>query len=174
MTEVLHEGDFLRLVRDEHWEYIQRLQATGAATILAVTAENEIVLVEQYRYPLKCNVLEMPAGVIGDEPEYAGEDILTCANRELEEETGFRAQSMSYLIKGPSSPGLTSELSNIVRAEGISKVGPGGGVGSENIVTHCVPLSQVESWLRGREAEGVLIDPKIYAGLFFVRGLISA
>lgn len=176
MTEAIKElytGDFLRLRRIAHWEFISRRHATGAASIIAITNAEEIVLVEQYRYPLQQSVLEMPAGVIGDEPEFAGESLQECANRELVEETGYRATDMQFILTGPSSPGLTSERSNLLLASGLERVGEGGGVDGENITVHVVPLRQVEQWLWDQQANGLLIDPKIFAGLYFVRDRLA-
>ena len=45
----LHTGQFLALIREGHWEYVDRVNASGAAIIVAVTAERKVLLVEQYR-----------------------------------------------------------------------------------------------------------------------------
>lgn len=166
---ILYTGEFLQLHRRAHWEYISRRQASGAASILAVTDSDELLLVEQYRYPLQRNVLELPAGVVGDEPEHAGESLAACANRELVEETGYEASSMQRILTGPSSPGLSSECSHLMRATGLRRVGEGGGVAGENITVHVVPLAEVEGWLLTQQARGLMICPKIYTGLYFLR-----
>ena len=70
---------------------------------------------------------------------------------------------------GPTSPGLTSEEIVIYRATGLRRVGPGGGLESESITVHEVPLAGAEAWLREREAAGLRIDLKVYAGLYFAR-----
>ena len=64
----LHAGKFLALVKEGHWEYVDRVNATGAAIIVAVTAEQKVLLVEQYRIPVHARTIELPAGIIGDEP----------------------------------------------------------------------------------------------------------
>lgn len=165
----LHVGDFLRLSRLDHWEFVSRIAATGAVSIVALTADDKIVLVEQYRYPLQGPVIELPAGVVGDEPEYEGEALETCAQRELIEETGYQAGSFSFLLTGPSSPGLTSELSNLLLATDLRRVGDGGGVGGENITVHVVPLEEIDAWLRKQGDSGRLVCPKVYSGLYFIR-----
>jgi hypothetical protein len=63
---VLARGDFLELRRDGHWEYVRRVRGRGAAFVLALTEADEIVLVEQYRVPLRARVIEPPAGIVGD------------------------------------------------------------------------------------------------------------
>ena len=65
---ILHSGKFLAFIKEGHWEYVNRVNATGAALILAVTAEQKILLVEQYRIPVHARTIELPAGIIGDEP----------------------------------------------------------------------------------------------------------
>jgi len=165
--QTLGEGRFLRLVIDEGWEYVVRQKVTYIVVIAALTAENEVILIEQHRPSVRQSVIELPAGLVGDQDEH--ESLETAATRELEEETGFTADSMTIAVKGPSSAGLTSETITLLIATGLRKVGPGGGVpGEEEIITHLIPLSSVKAWLSERAACGQLIDPKVYAGLFFL------
>ena len=55
-----------------------------------------------------------------------------------------------------------------VRARGLRRVGPGGGDESEDIVVHEVPLGEAGQWLYARSAEGYSVDPKLFAGLWFI------
>ena len=163
--ECLYEGRFLRLVKRGEWEYVERVNVTGVAVLVPVTAEGEIVLVEQYRIPVQAQMVELPAGLVGDEEDFRSEDILDAANRELEEETGYRAGRLRVLTTSPSSGGMTSEVVTFVLASDLTKVGPGGGVEGEDIVVHVIRRNDLWDWLRRKEAQGCLIDPKIYAGL---------
>lgn len=163
--QCLYEGRFLRLVKRGVWEYVERVNVTGVAVLVPVTSEGEIVLVEQYRIPVRARMVELPAGLVGDEEGFRGEDILDAANRELEEETGYRAQQLQVLTTSPSSGGMTSEVVTFVLASDLMKVGQGGGVADEDIAVHVVPLPELRDWLRRKEIQGCLIDPKIYAGL---------
>src|SRR5678816_1525211 len=90
----LHTGKFLALVTEGHWEYADRTNATGAAIIVAVTEEQKLLLVEQYRIPVHARTIELPAGIIGDEPGSSDEAHAEAARRELIEETGFEAGHM--------------------------------------------------------------------------------
>ena len=99
-------GKFVEVRRRGRWEYAGRPGNMRAAVILAVDAD-EVILVEQYRVPVGKFCLEFPAGLIGDEIE--GEDALTSAKRELEEETGYRAAQWEELGEFYSSPGMLSE-----------------------------------------------------------------
>jgi ADP-ribose pyrophosphatase len=163
----LKTGKFLALIKEGHWEYVDRVNATGAAIILAVTEDQKILLVEQYRIPVHARTIELPAGIIGDEPGDANESQVAAARRELLEETGYAAGRIEQLMMGPACSGLTSERVTLFRASELRRAGKGGGVANEDIVVHEVPPAEVAAWLETKAKAGVLIDPKVYAGLFF-------
>lgn len=165
---ILHEGEFLKLQRNAHWEYVSRQQSRGAAAMVAVTDAEEIVLVEQYRIPLQARTIELPAGVIGDSAEFRDESVTTSALRELLEETGYQGEAAHLLCEGPTAPGMTSETSHLVRVTGLKKIHAGGGVDGEDITVHVVPLNEIDRWLATQKARGLHIEPRIYAGLYFV------
>ena len=164
---VLGAGRFLRLVRRGRWEYAERVRAAGAAALVAVTDGGAILLITQPRPALGGLCVELPAGLVGDED--AGEDPAVAAARELVEETGYEAAVVERLCAGPTSPGLTNEGIALYRAHGLRRVGPGGGVEHEAIVVHEVPLADADAWLAARAAEGLHVDLKVYAGLYFAR-----
>ncbi len=172
-TEILHQGKFLRLVKKGRWEYVQRVTASGAVHILAITPEDELLLVEQFRAPVGVTVIELPAGIIGDEAGRTKETPDQAAARELVEETGYRAARVERIYQGPSSPGMTSEIVTMVRAFDLQQVGEGGGIDGENITVRRVPLREISDWLAARADEGRLIDHKVYAGLYFIRKLLK-
>jgi len=162
-ARVLHEGEFLRLLRRRHWEYVERTNSRGVVVIVAVTPGGELLLVEQYRWPVAQPVIELPAGLVGDQG--ADEPLLEAAQRELIEETGYRAERIERLASGPTTAGLSNEITTFCSAHGLVRVGPGGGDASEDIIVHAVSLGELQGWLqaRGRRAA---IDPKLYAGLW--------
>lgn len=164
----LHTGKFLALVKEGHWEYADRTNATGAAIIVAVTKERKLLLVEQYRIPVHARTIELPAGIVGDEPGGSDEALAEAARRELVEETGYDAAHIETLTHGASSSGLTSETVTLLFASQLRRVGTGGGVAHEDITVHEVPLAEVHAWLEAKAKTGVLIDPKVYAGLYFI------
>lgn len=167
--EVLYEGKFINLVREGRWEYAQRSKkVTGIVAMVALTPENEVVLVEQHRPPCHGRVIEFPAGLVGDKDGCHSESLEEAAQRELEEETGYKAEKMVYLTEGPASAGITSEIITFYLAENITKVGPGGGDSSEKIQVHLVPLSEVEEWLKAKMAAGIQVDLKVFTGLYFL------
>lgn len=165
-VETLHEARFLRLCRRGRWEYAERTNAGSAVIVVAVTPEDRIVFVEQFREPIQQRSIEMPAGLVGDID--GEESIELAAQRELEEETGWRAERVEFLMMGPSSSGMSTEQIAFVRAHGLTRVGAGGGDLTENITVHEIPRSEAPAWLDAKRREGYSIDPKLYAGLFFV------
>lgn len=166
--EILYRGRFLQIQRQDHWEYVSRVNASGAVHILALTAERDLLLVEQYRPPVGAAVLELPAGLVGDDDGGAGETPEQAAARELVEETGYRPRVVERLVQGPSSPGMAAELTTLVRARGLTRVSDGGGISDENITVHHVPVDAVRGWLESRLEQGWLIDHKVYAALYFL------
>jgi len=165
----LYTGKFLGLLREGQWEYCYRVNATGAAIILAVTPESNVLLVEQYRVPCHARTIELPAGITGDDPQRGAESQAEAARRELLEETGYEAGEIHALMTGPASSGLTSELVTFFLATGLKKVHAGGGIEHEEIVVHETPFATLDEWLVRKSGEGLLIDPKIYAALYFLR-----
>ena len=96
---LLAEGKYLRLVAQSGWEWVERVNASGAAVIAAVTGDERLVLVEQYRIPMQCRVLDLPAGLVGDDPAAAGEAMIDAARRELFEETGYEGTRLAFCRK---------------------------------------------------------------------------
>ncbi len=125
-----------------------------------------MLFVEQHRVPVGASVIELPAGLVGDED--GDEDVLIAANRELDEETGWSAKQLDVLYRGPSSAGLTNEVVTMIRAQQLSRTSAGGGVAGENITVHAIPRRNVTAWLATRVANGQLIDHKVYAGLWWL------
>ena len=156
--EVMWSGKFVVAKPRGRWEYVSRARDIRAAVILAVDA-GHVLLVEQYRVPLGKPCLELPAGLIGDETK--GEDALTSARRELEEETGYRAAQWQDLGEFYSSPGMLGESFTLVKATGLTQVGEGGGTESEDIQVHRVPLDRIAETVAEHRARGHGIDVRI-------------
>lgn len=167
--QVLAEGKYLRLVKTGNWEYAERRRVNGIVGIAAVTDDGKLLLVEQYRPPVGSRVIELPAGLSGDVSGREHEDLAEAARRELEEETGYSAESMTFLCEGPPSAGTTSEIITIYLAERLTKVGDGGGDHDEEITVHAVPLGEAHHWLVSRRSQRVMVDLRIYTALFFLR-----
>ncbi len=171
---VVARGRYLTFIDDGGWEYVVRPHVTGIVVIVAVTDDGRLLLVEQWRPAVRQRVIELPAGLVGD--VVADEPLQTAAGRELEEETGFSAREMVLVGAGPVAVGVSDETCSFFHARGLTRVGPGGGDATESIIVHQVPLAGLRAFLAAREADGLAVDPKIFAGLFLacVTGLPGA
>ncbi|HMN55233.1 MAG TPA: NUDIX hydrolase [Sphingopyxis sp.] len=160
--ETRWEGRFITVKQQGTWEYVSRSRGIHAAVILAIDEASDgrhVLLVEQYRVPLKVRCLELPAGLVGDDA--AGEASEIAARRELEEETGYRAADWRTVGEFYSSPGMVSESFTLLVAKKLIKVGAGGGVDGEDITVHRVPLDGIADFIAAKRAEGCGIDVRV-------------
>ena len=120
--EEIFEGKVLHVVRDTvelpNGDPAIREVAlhVGAVAIIPITAEGEVIVEKQYRYPHGRIFLEIPAGKL-DSPD---EIPLEAAKRELREETGAVAEKFTYLGKMIPSPAVLSEVIHMYLAEGLT------------------------------------------------------
>ena len=157
--KIVWQGKFVTAKTRGKWEYVSRSRGIRAAVILAIDEDDHVILVEQYRVPLGRICIELPAGLIGDGD--ADEEDAAAAARELEEETGYHAARMEVLGEFWSSPGMVTESYSLIRAHGLTKVGPGGGTDSEDITVHRVPLAGISQAVADWRAAGYAIDTKM-------------
>lgn len=163
-----YEGKHLRVKVCGRWEYVERTKATAGVAIVALTPEQKLILVEQYRVPMQARVIELPAGLAGDLHDQH-EAFLEAAKRELHEETGYEASDWLECAGGPPSAGLSTEVVIFYLARNLRKTADGGGEESEDIDIHEIPLTDLHQWLKEKREEGLWIDPKIYCGLYFLQ-----
>lgn len=168
--QIIAKGKYLHLVTRGTWEYVHRPGITGIVAIAAMTDDRKVVLVEQYRPPVKTKVIEMPAGLAGDIAESAGEAMADAARRELLEETGFSAKEMIQVAHGTVSAGLSDEVTTVFLAKGLKREHEGGGDENEDIITHLVPIDTIDQWFAEQEMAGKIIDLKVFSGLRFLKG----
>lgn len=122
--ETLFSGHIIELAVDDvrlpNGEMAKRelVFHNGAVGIIALTADERIVLVKQFRKPLEKVILEIPAGKI----DTTDGETLETAQRELEEETGLQADHWEFVIEFSSAPGFTNEILSIYQATGLMKV----------------------------------------------------
>lgn len=172
-VETVAETKHLRLVQKGRWSFVQRTKGCGVVCVVARTDEGKVLLVEQYRAPVDRDVIELPAGLVGDD-EAAGEETLAeGARRELLEETGYLAGKMTKLFAGASSAGLTDETVTFFLAEDLQKQDDGGGVGHERITVHEIPLAEIDAWLQAAMDEGRLVGARLFSGLYFLKQRIT-
>jgi len=171
-VKTLYEGKYLEFVDDNGWEWVRRNNCRTVVVILPLLDGDKTVFVEQFRKPVGKYLIEFPAGLVGDGEDF-GENVKLAAARELEEETGYYPDKLSYMVEGPASAGLSNENLEIFLAEGLNKTGEGGGVEGEDIVVHVVDLDKAEEWLRAKQDEGKVIDLKVWGGLYFLEKVKS-
>jgi ADP-ribose pyrophosphatase len=164
--QTLFQTRWLSVHRIGHWDFVERPNADCCVAVLAITPDDEVVLVEQFRPPVGTRVIEIPAGLVGDDDSHPEETVADTARRELLEETGYYAGHICPLLDSPTSAGMTSETTHIFLATDLDRRHPGGGIGSEDILVHLVPrndlLGRFEQW----KNEGYAIDFKIHAALW--------
>lgn len=121
-TETIYEGKIITLTKQQV-ELPNGKEGTrevvlhpGAVTVLAITDDEKILLVRQFRKPTERVLVETPAGKLEK-----GEDPLEAAKRELEEETGYTAQEWKHLCSYYTSPGFANELLHAYVATGLTK-----------------------------------------------------
>ena len=153
-VELLYQGEWLRMVRRGHWESCERTHGKDglAVLVIAVTPDDHVLFVEQYRVPLGARTIEMPAGLVGD--DHDDDSLEAAARRELIEETGWE--------------GMSNEPIAFARARDLRRVGDGGGVNDEDITVHSVPRSEAPAWLMQKYREGYELDLKLWAGLWMI------
>lgn len=104
-ARILFEGRYVQVVGEtwrDHGEY-EVIRQMGAAAVLPLTPDDRVILVRQFRPPIRASLVEIPAGLLDVE----GEDALSCAERELFEETGYRATATAFLGGVFASAGST-------------------------------------------------------------------
>ncbi len=130
----------------------------GGAVILARFPDGTILLVHQHRYPFDRFLWELPAGKLN-----TGEDPLHCAQRELEEETGYLADSWEKLSAICTTPGFCSEVLHLYMATGLREA-PGGRKleeGELSMTMRRLPMSEALSMIE----RGEIVDAKTICGL---------
>ncbi len=117
--ELAYQGKILNVYKDYMalpnghtavWDFVEH---KGAAAVVPVTDEGKILMVRQYRNALERNTLEIPAGAVND----LGEPKELCAARELEEETGYQADHLEWLMNINTTVAFCNEFIGVYLAE---------------------------------------------------------
>ncbi len=162
--ETLYDGKFLSLRRRPFaggcWEYTARRGVTGIAAMLAVTDDDCVPLVRQYRIPVGAEVWELPAGLCDRE-----EDLAATAVRELEEECGYTASEVRPLLRTPAAQAAQTAIIDIFLLTGLRKIDAPPGDEVFPIHVELVPRGELADFLTARLAAGELVDARIFAAL---------
>ena len=92
------------------------IEHPGSAAVIPFITKDEIILIQQYRHAVKELIYEIPAGTLDE-----GETFITCAGRELEEEIGYKAETLEPLVILYPSPGILSEIMHLFKATNLVK-----------------------------------------------------
>jgi len=136
----------------------------GGAVVLAVFPDERIMMVNQHRYPFNEFILELPAGKLE-----RGEDPLHCAQRELAEETGYRASEWRKLTSIFTTPGFCSEVLHLYLATGLSALEDGRTLeeGEQTMTLRFLPLTEAIAMIERQEIRdgkticGILIGERL-------------
>lgn len=121
----------------------------GAVAVIAITENNKILVVEQYRKALERSIIEIPAGKLEK-----GEQPIVTARRELEEETGYTTDDLQFVQAFATSPGFADEIIHIYVAKNLKKLE----VAAELDEDEFVELMEISL----EEAEAMVADNRIY------------
>ena len=168
-SRLAYEGSFLRLYVDEvrsadgHVGTREYLRHPGAVMIVPLLPDGRVVLERQFRYPLKRAAIEFPAGKID-----AGEPPFKCAQRELLEETGYRAARWSYLGGLHNAIAYSDEKIEMFLAEELTHEGATLDAG-ETLEVFTAPWRQLLQWVR----DGDVTDVKTMVGAMWLEKILS-
>jgi len=160
-SERVYEGRVWDIRRDrfrfgDHELERDYVDHTGAVAVLARSADDRVLLINQYRHPIRSRDWELPAGLL----DVDGEDPLAAARRELAEEVDLVAADWSELIVFATSPGGSDEVIRVYEARGLSAAPEAFARTEEEaeILLRWVPLSEaVEAALAGRIRNSILL-----------------
>ncbi|ADQ40835.1 NUDIX hydrolase [Caldicellulosiruptor acetigenus I77R1B] len=121
-STLIYDGSFISLKVDKvllpNGNISQRaiVLHSGAAVVVPVDDENNVIFVKQFRKPIEKVIIELPAGKLDKD-----ENPLECAKRELEEETGYKARELIKLTEIYTTPGFSNEVIHVYLATGLYK-----------------------------------------------------
>lgn len=170
--EVVHEGRWIRLLRREirtadgalhHWEMVERRTHGPIVAVVALTDDDEVILLRTFRVPARAWMLEVPAGLM----DVAGESPLETAKRELLEETGYEAPRWETLMRGHFNAGLTPDEIVYFLARGARRVREPEHETLEAIEVILVPRARLAVTLRDPPPDTSL-DVKLFSLLWFL------
>jgi ADP-ribose pyrophosphatase len=172
-TEQLFHGRIIDLILEEVEDppgNIRRREIVshpGGSVVIPLMENGDVMLVRQYRYPLKKFILEAPAGKL--EPQ---EDPLEAAKRELQEETGYTAEKYEKLTAMYTTPGFCNEVLHIYLATGLKKSMRGQNLdeGEQSLTVELIPFSSAVEMI----ASGEIADSKTIAGILLTERKIKA
>lgn len=136
--------DRLRSPRNGVEDDFYLIDVVDWVNVIAVTENREVILVEQYRFGIAANSLELPGGMVHNR----GEDPQLAAKRELEEETGFTAETLEFLGCVHPNPAIQTNRCHLYYAPLVTPSGTFAQDELEDIVIHLVPMREIPQLIR--------------------------
>jgi 8-oxo-dGTP pyrophosphatase MutT (NUDIX family) len=168
-----YEGSFIRLATgtflDPSGYTFERdlVRHLGAVCVVPLEADGSVIMLRQYRGAVDAIVLEIPAGKL----DVPGEDVEAAARRELLEEAGVTASTLTLLGSFHNSPGFTDEFTTCFLAEGLTHLErEHHGIEEEHMTVEAIPLDAL--WRM--QARGELTDGKSIVALSLVDRLLRS
>ena len=141
------------------YEVVVRNKVSGIVSVLPITKNNEIVLIQQFRIPLGREVIEQPAG-LNDKP---GASDIDAVKWELRQETSYVSDDIEYILSVPTSSGLTNELISCYIARNCRQVSDILDLDeSESISVLTLPIDTALTHLSEEARKGNLVDAKVF------------
>ncbi len=168
-SQIVYDGHFFKVRKDQvslpdgHITTREYIRHPGAVVILPLFDDGTVLLERQFRYPLKRIFTEFPAGKIDP-----GEDPLTSAKRELEEETGYTASDWQFVTAIHNAIGYSDEQLSIYLARNL-KAGSTRLDDGEFIQTFKIPLTELLYWVK----TGEISDVKTVIGAFWLEKIAT-
>ncbi|MBF0606553.1 MAG: NUDIX hydrolase [Magnetococcales bacterium] len=147
-----------------HWEAFKRNNCDGIVAIVPFTADDQIIVIKQFRPPIGKYVVEFPAGL-----NDRNESLAATAQRELLEETGYDAPNLEQIAVGPLSAGASTEVLTVYVARDVVHKGMQNLDRGEDIEIIKLPVKDFYQQLYALENQDTYIDLKLYG--LFVLGL---
>ena len=166
-SQTVYEGRIISIRKDEVSmpgdTSSQRdvVEHPGAVGVVALDDANRVLLVNQYRHPVRRRLDELPAGLL----DVAGEPALETAKRELAEEAGYAADTWHVLVDSFSSPGMSDEATRVFLARDLHEV--------ERDMQEHEELDMTTEWVPLEEAVARVLAGELENGMA-VKGLLAA
>ncbi|QXM06077.1 NUDIX hydrolase [Crassaminicella indica] len=168
-SDRIYEGKMIQLRVDtvllpgEKQATREIVEHPGAVAIVPITEDNKIIMVKQFRKPVESILLEVPAGKIDKD-----EEPLSCAIRELKEETGYEAKNMQFLFSFYTSPGFSNERIYLYLAKDLIK-GKASPDEDEHIEMECIDMDKLVSMVY----DGKIKDSKTILAILAAKDLLK-
>ena len=166
---VAYDGPFLKVLRDQvslpngAHSYREYIRHPGAVVILPLLDDGSVLLERQFRYPLGRLFVEFPAGKIDP-----GEDVLACAKRELQEETGYTAANWQFICTIHNAIAYSDEHLELFVASGLT-AGPAQLDEGEFLETFTASVPELLEMVR----RGEVTDVKTIIGAFWLEKIAA-